>query len=152
MVIRHEPGLGHDALERAISEIEQKVVKVGYFPHSRYPDGKPVAGVAVVQEYGSVSRSIPPRPTFGPAVSDGRQMQRNAIAAAVRRAVAGTQTIDQGLEQLGMAVVADIKQNITTLTSPALAESTIARKGSSKPLIGEFGFLLQEVTHVVEYK
>lgn len=152
MVIRHERGTGHEALERTITALAEKQVKVGYFPHSTYPDGTPVAGVAVVQEHGSVARGIPPRPTFGPTIAEGRQMQRDAIAAAVRRAVDGTQTVDQGLDQLGMAIVGEIKQAIAALTSPPLKAATIERKGSSKPLIGEFGFLLQEVTHVVEYK
>lgn len=155
MVIKHIPG-DADRMQRVVDELSRKAVRVGYFPHSRYPDGKPVAGVAVVQEYGSVKLRIPPRPTFGPAVANGRQMQRDAIAAATRRAIKGTQTVEQGLDQLGMAVVGDIKQAITELTSPELAESTIearrrrnaAGNASTKPLV-DTGFMLQEVTHVV---
>ena len=150
MAIEHKPGQGADRLEAAIKELDSKQVKVGYFPTSRYPDGKPVAGVAVVQEFGSVSRRIPPRPFFRPAVEGSRQMQRDAIAAAVRRAVSGRQTVEQGLEQLGAAVVGEVQQTISELSTPPLAASTIRRKGHDKPLIGEHGYLLQEVTHVVE--
>lgn len=152
MVIKHERGEGAERLEAVIRELDSKIVRVGYFEHSRYPDGKPVAGVAVVQEFGSVTRRIPPRPTFRPAIAGSKHMQRNAIAAAVRRAVAGTQTVEQGLSQLGAALVGEIQQAITGLSTPPLAASTIARKGSNKPLIGEYGFLLQEVTFVVENK
>ena len=150
MAIEHTPSKGGERLEAAIAELDRKQVKVGYFPTARYPDGKPVAGVAVVQEFGSVSRRIPPRPFFRPAVEDSRQMQRDAIAATVRRAVKGTQTVDKGLDQLGASVVGEIQLAIENLVSPPLAASTIARKGSSKPLIGKHGYLFQEVKHVVE--
>lgn len=149
MTIEHKPGQGADRLEAAITELDRKQVKVGYFPTSRYPDGKPVAGVAVVQEFGSVSRRIPPRPTFGPAVEGSRQMQRDAIAAAVRRAVSGRQTVEQGLEQLGAAVVGEVQKAISELDSPPLAESTIRSKAHNKPLI-DSGMMLQSVTYVVE--
>lgn len=149
MAIDHKPGKGGEKLEAAIAELDSKQVKVGYFPTSRYPDGKPVAGVAVVQEFGSVARRIPPRPFFRPAVDGSRQMQRDAIAAAVRRAVSGRQTVEQGLDQLGAAVVGEIQTAISELTEPPLAESTIARKGNSKPLV-DTGMMLQSVTYVVE--
>lgn len=149
MAIEHKPGEGGEKLEAAIKELDSKQVKVGYFPTSRYPDGKPVAGVAVVQEFGSVSRRIPPRPFFRPAVDGSRQMQRDAIAAAVRRAVSGRQTVEQGMEQLGAAVVGEIQKAISELDSPPLADSTIRRKGNSKPLV-DTGMMLQSVTYVVE--
>lgn len=156
MVIRHTPGEARD-MESVIREMGRKVVKVGYFPHSRYPDGTPVAGVAVVQELGSISRNIPPRRTFGPAVEEGRGMQRAAIAATFRRAVKGTQTVEQGLDQLGMAVVGDVQNKISELTFPPLKRGTIearrrrgkSGKASEKPLV-DTGVMIQSVTHAVE--
>lgn len=155
MVVKHTPGANVD-MEAVINDLASKIVKVGYFPHSRYPDGKPVAGVAVVQEKGSIKMNIKPRPTFGPAVKDNRQKHRDGIAATTRRALKGTQTVDQGLNQLGMVVVGDIKKNITELMTPELKDPTLAarrRRGntSTKPLV-DTGFMLQEVTHVVEDK
>ena len=149
MAIDHKPGKGGEKLEAAIKELDRKQVKVGYCPTARYPDGKPVAGVAVVQEFGSVSRRIPPRPFFRPAVDGSRQMQRDAIAAAVRRAVSGRQTVEQGMEQLGASVVGEIQTAISELTEPPLADSTIRRKGNGKPLV-DTGMMLQSVTYVVE--
>lgn len=155
MVIEHRPGANVD-MQNVIRELATKVVKVGYFPHSRYPDGKPIAGVAAVQEFGSVKMSIPPRPTKGPAIEKGQQKIRDGIAAATRRAFKGTQTVEQGLDQLGMVVVGDIKKEIRDLTTPELKESTLAarrRRGntSEKPLV-DSGLMLQEVTHSVEAK
>lgn len=149
MAIEHKPANGGERLEAAIKELDRKQVKVGYFPTARYPDGKPVAGVAVVQEFGSVKLRIPPRPTFGPAIEGSRQMQRDAIAASVRRSVAGTQTVEQGMEQLGAAVVGEIQTAISELIEPKLKPVTIRRKGNSKPLV-DTGMLLQSVTYVVE--
>lgn len=149
MAIEHKPGKGGEKLEAVIKELDRKQLKVGYFPTSRYPDGKPVAGVAVVQELGSVSRRIPPRPTFKPAIAGSRQMQRDATAASVRRAVAGTQTVEQGLDQLGASVVGEIQKAISELTEPELKDPTIARKGHNKPLI-DSAQMLQAVTYVVE--
>lgn len=149
MAIEHTPSKGGERLEAAIAELDRKKVKVGYFPTSRYPDGTPVAGVAAVQNLGSVSRRIPPRPTIGPAIEGSRQMQRDAIAVSVRRAVSGRQTVEQGMEQLGAAVVGEIQKAISELSTPPLAAGTIRRKGNSKPLV-DTGMMLQSVTYVVE--
>lgn len=154
MTIKHEPG--NHRLEETIRELERKVVKVGYFPGAVYPDGTPVAGVAAVQELGSITRRIPPRPTFRPAVVAGKAMQKEAIAAAVRRAVKGTQSLEDGLEHLGSAVVGDIKEAIIKLTAPPLKQSTLDKRKrdgitATKPLVRS-GLMLQLVTHVVENK
>lgn len=151
MVVRRESTGNAERLEASIRELDRKVVKVGYFETARYPDGTPVAGVAVVQEFGSVSQGIPLRPTFGPAINGSKQMQRDAIAAAVRRSVSGSQTVSTGLEQLGGAMVGEIQEAIADLTSPPLSPITIARKGNDKPLV-DTGLMLQSVTYTVENK
>ena len=55
-------------ITRSISNAS--AVQVGFLADARYPDGKPVAMIAAIQEYGAPSVGIPPRPFF-----------RNMIAA-----------------------------------------------------------------------
>lgn len=157
MTIKHQKG--DVDLDSIIRQLSTKVVKVGFFEHSKYPDGTPIAGVAVVQGYGSVQRGIPARPFFRPALDDNRQKHIDGTAVAFRRAVKGTQTIDQGLEQLGSVVASDVQQAITNVFNPPLAASTIqARRrrnasgnASTKPLV-DTGQMLQAVTYSVEVK
>lgn len=60
---------GGDGLEKALAEISRKVssaakVDVGFLEGATYPDGKPVAMVAAIQEWGAPKAGIPPRPFF----------------------------------------------------------------------------------------
>lgn len=48
-------------IRREIAELNSMQTRVGWMESARYADGKPVAGIAVVQEYGTEDLTIPPR-------------------------------------------------------------------------------------------
>ena len=145
-----------ERLERLIKELETKVVKVGYFEHSTYTDGTPIAYVAAIHELGYVKGGIPARPTLHPAMEAGAPNYKNGVARAFRNAMAGADLVT-GLNAIGEVAAGDVKEAIIALTSPALKQSTVdarrrrhhAGKASDKPLV-DSGEMLQAVTHSVD--
>lgn len=148
--------MSRERLEQLIKELETKVVKVGYFEHSTYPDGTPIAYVAAIQEMGYVKGGIPARPTLHPAMEAGTSNYKNGVARAFRNAMAGDDLVT-GLNAIGEVAAGDVKQAISSLTSPSLKQSTVdarrrrhhAGKASDKPLV-DSGQMLQAVTYSVE--
>jgi hypothetical protein len=157
MTIKHEPG--NIDLERIIAELASKVVKVGFFPDAKYDDGTQVAYIATIQEYGYIGGGIPARPFFEPSLAKGAENYKAGFVAAFRRTAKGTQTIAQGLEQIGALAKGDIQDGIKAVMSPALKPSTIAARArrhsgglaSTKPLV-DTGKMIQSVTYAVESK
>ena len=148
--------MSRERLEQLIKELETKAVKVGYFEHSTYTDGTPIAYVAAIQELGYVKGGIPARPTLHPAMEAGTPNYKNGVARAFRNAMAGADLVT-GLNAIGEVAAGDVKQAISSLTTPALKQSTVdarrrrhhAGKASDKPLV-DSGQMLQAVTYSVE--
>lgn len=148
--------MSRERLEQLIKELETKVIKVGYFEHSTYPDGTPIAYVAAIQELGYVKGGIPARPTLHPAMDKNRGKYQQGIAAATRGVLAGNDLMT-GLSAVGEAAAGDVKEAIIALTTPALKQSTVdarrrrhyAGKASDKPLV-DSGQMLKAVTSSVE--
>ena len=120
-------------------------VDVGFMSNATYPDGTSVALVAAVQEWGSPSRGIPPRPFFRRMIADKAKEWPKAIADLL---VANKYDAAKTMAQTGAGVKGQLQQSIIDLREPALAPSTIARKKSSKPLI-DSGVMLRAVDYRV---
>ena len=148
--------VGRERLEKLLVELEQKVIKVGYFEHSKYTDGTPIAYIAAIQEQGYVKGGIPARPTLHPAMDANRGKYKQGVAKAVRGSLVGGD-LTTGLNAVGEVASGDVKEAIIALTSPALKQSTIdarksrhyAGKASDKPLV-DSGQMLRAVTYSVE--
>jgi hypothetical protein len=126
---------GGDKLERALQEMARQVSKpaalrVGFLGNATYPDGKGVALIAALQEFGT--RRMPPRPFFRNMIAAKSSGWAGAIAANLR---ANNYDAERSLEDVGRAIADQLQMSIRDLTSPPLAASTIARKGFDKPLI-----------------
>jgi len=142
---------GGAALEAKLAELARKlqrgaVVRVGFLENATYPDGKRVAMIAAIQEFGAPSRGIPPRPFF-----------RNMVAAKSRewpRAVEGllkSTSYDARLtlERTGAGIAGQLRQSIVDTNDPPLKQATIDRKGSSKPLV-DTGHMLNSIDYEVK--
>ncbi|KGE80137.1 hypothetical protein [Agrobacterium pusense] len=108
-----------------------KRVKVGF------PAGEADGGVierAVWQEFGT-RRGIPERPFMRNAMRANQSKYRNALKASAAKILRGEASLPIVMAKLGIAAQGDIQAEITSLMTPPLAPSTIAKKGSSKPLI-----------------
>lgn len=140
--------LSREALSR-LKVVTTRKLKVGFFPMARYPetendDGAYVAHVAYAHEYGN---DVPRRPFFSNAVTKGEALFSDVFKEVLRRGG----SIEQAFDQVGQVVSDAVKQSITELDTPPNSEETIARKGSSNPLI-DTGHMRDSVTWQVVKK
>lgn len=143
---------GGDKFEAYMEGMAQRLarggsyVKVGFLANATYPNGTPVAMVAAIHNWGAPRAGIPPRPFFtnmiaakspewGPATGD--LLLRNHYDAGAT------------LRMIGEGVAGQLRQSIVDTNAPALAESTIRRKGFDKPLVHS-GHMLNSVDYEVK--
>jgi hypothetical protein len=142
---------GGDKFALALSQIAKQLsrpesVRVGFLEGAHYPDGTPVGLVAAVNEYGAPSRGIPPRPFFRNMIADKSADWPEALGKTLQ-ATGLDQT--KALELMGQGVAAQLRQSIVETDSPPLAQSTIDRKGSSKPLV-DTGVMLNSIDYEIK--
>jgi hypothetical protein len=141
---------GGDKFERELAELARKLAKpaslrVGFLQGATYPDGKPVAMIAAIQEYGAPGAGIPPRPFFRNMIAEKSSEWPKGVGDLL---VATKGDVEQTLEVTGAAIAGQLRQSIIDLWEPPLAPSTIARKGFDKPLI-DTGHMLKSIDHEV---
>lgn len=141
--------------------------KVGWFESARYEGGKPVAGIAAVQEYGSASRGIPPRPYFRPTAEEQRPAWGKTAEQVSKAIIQGHMPPGALMEALCLKAESDVRRAIIAVTTPALKPATIAARkrklapgskisaptqktmGITKPLV-DSGLMLATLTSRIE--
>jgi phage gpG-like protein len=116
-----------------------------------------VAQLATVHEFGKVIRQpnmnrtivIPERSFLRATVDRYREAIARRQVLLTQGYVLGKFELQGAMELLGQYVVGLVKQRIANGIAPPNAPSTIARKGSSKPLI-DTGQLRNSITYKVE--
>lgn len=112
-------------LVTSLEALENTQAKVGWFENSVYGSGRPVAAVAAGNELGIPSRSIPPRPFFGPtSAKKGAEWARIAGVLA-SRVLEKKSTADEAMEALALRAETDVLETIKEITSPPLSPITI---------------------------
>lgn len=101
-----------------------------------------------VHEFGSRDGRIPERSWLRSAFDLHRVDYQRLIDRIVTSIYAGRTTVRRGLSILGQKAETDAKKQIVDLKTPPNAPSTIARKGSSNPLI-DTGRMLATVRHKI---
>ena len=113
-----------------------KDVKVGFFSSARYPDGRPVAQVALSHEFGVRDQdgriSTPERPFFRLALREAEEPLTAYLKKAIGADLVLTKPVASGA---GAMLKGAIQQSIVKLRDPPNTPATIKRKGSSNPLI-----------------
>lgn len=110
-------------------------------------DGKlTVAEVATINEFGM---GVPERSFIRAWADENQASNESALRAIGQAVVKGTFTADQGLDRAGLLFVGQIQARISSGIAPPNAPSTIARKGSSTPLINT-GQLRSSILHKVQ--
>lgn len=137
-------------LERRAKNLSTaKEVRVGFLENATYPDGKSVALVAAVNEFGAPSRGIPPRPFFRGMIAQHHAEWGPGLAALLK---ANDYDAAKALDIAGAGIAGQLSQAIVDYNAgPKLADSTIARKGFSKQLI-DSSHMLNSVDHEVVKK
>jgi hypothetical protein len=115
-------------------------VKVG-FPRSKSKQANVLK--AVVNEFGT--RHIPERPFMRNTMRNNIRKYRGVMRDTAAKLLRGEMSLGDFMNKLGALVQGDMQHEITALTSPPNAPSTIKQKGSSKPLI-DTGEMRQAVT------
>ncbi|WP_229183990.1 hypothetical protein [Bradyrhizobium oropedii] len=142
---------GGERLAIALAEIATNLSKpatlrVGFLEGATGPDGDPIAMRAAINEFGAPAAGIPPRPFFRNMIAAKSGEWPDAIAGLLK-----DHNYDAALtlNLAGEAIASQLQQSIKDTNSPALAPSTIERKGFAKPLI-ETGDMLRAVDHEVK--
>lgn len=141
---------GGENVSRVLTQMADRLsrpvtVRVGFLENATYPDGKPVATVAAINEFGAPRAGIPPRPFFRNMIADKSHEWPAAVGDLLRE---NNYDVERALDLAGFAIAGQLRQSIQQTNSPPLAQSTIDRKGHSKPLI-DSGNLYNSVDHEV---
>ena len=111
---------------------DPRTLRVGFLENAKYPDGKPVAMIAAIHNYGAPRAGIPPRPFFSNMIAAKQDEWAPAIAALLK---AQNYDVFRTLYITGAAISGQLRKSIRDTNAPPLAKSTIRRKGFDKPLI-----------------
>jgi len=130
-------------LEEIMKRLESKTLVVGFMSNATYPDGTSVAVVAANNEYGNQKQVA--RPFFRQMVAKESPTWAGKIGNAL---IASNYDADKALEMVGEDVKGALQESIRDFTTPALAQSTIDKKGFSKPLI-DTGHMLNSITYEI---
>lgn len=142
---------GGSSLQKALIEMADHVSKpakmrVGFLEKATYPDGKPVAMIAAIQEFGAPSVGIPPRPFFRNMIAKKSKQWPLAIKQTLIRA---DYDAEKALDIVGAAIAGQLRQSVIETNDPPLKPATIRRKGFSKPLI-DTSVMINSIDHEVK--
>lgn len=103
-------------------------LEAGFLEGVTYPDGMSVPMVASLNEFGTYN--IPPRPFFRNAINKNSDKWGKIFLQGMQK-----QGARNAFGLLGERIRKDIVQSINDTNEPPNSPVTIARKGSSKPLV-----------------
>lgn len=159
--------MGMDSLEQKLKDLvftveseTRAIGKAGIIGNPKYQSGPSVADVAVVQEFGSPSRGIPPRSFMRTTMVEKNAEFRSIAEKGAKAIVEGRATGAQVMGMLSVTAAGGIKDKITSIMSPPLSPKTIAARlrrrtdkknvgNLTKPLI-DTGLLLSSIQSAVE--
>lgn len=144
---------GLEALKARIGKAAAARVSVGVHEAEgaeETEDGEAtVIEVATFNEFGGPSDNPPRRSFIADWADENADEHKELLRRSSRAVFNGTLPSNAvALERLGLRFVGDVQQRIRAGIAPENAESTIAKKGSSTPLIAK-GQLWTAVTHQV---
>ena len=132
-------------LARAMDDLNRYEVQIGVFQADSdpYPDGTDVISIAFAHEFGTYR--VPER-SFMRAGFDSNKSRIDQICESLLdRVIQGELAVAAMYEAIGAEVVGLIQDYLTNLRDPPNSPETIARKGSSNPLI-DTGQLRSSIT------
>jgi len=128
-------------------------VKVGVLASKGGGEEIAAGGITLVQllathEYGDPEIGIPERAPLRRTFAGNRAELARFVAPLARAVMLGKMTIDRALGLLGAWGVSEVKRTIRAGLEPPNAPSTIARKGSSTPLVAT-GQLVNSISYEI---
>ena len=149
-------------LKKALSNLDGKVGKVGWFEEDKYDDETPVASVAIIHEKGFPEKNIPARPFMRPTIVHHEKEWQEIAAQSAKGIISGKYDIGHVLKVIGEQAAGDIRKTISQIFSPVPQPATIQARLSkyknkkhvgnlTKPLIDSTK-MYESVTNTVEDK
>jgi len=122
-------GLNFDKINAHLNRIplafEGKVAQVGFPKGLEYEDGTPVAYVAAIQNFGSPAAGIPKRPFIEPTIAEHKQAWVKLMGQGAKKVGDGSLTAFDVLDGVGRMAVADLQEEIASITEPELSPITV---------------------------
>lgn len=141
---------GFKALVRRVKGARNRAITVGV--HSG-EGGAPAAGGGTVADVASINEfglgNVPERSFVRAWADENKSENADLLRKIGESIVRGSGTVEDGLERAGLVMAASMQKRIAGGIGPENAPSTIAKKGSSTPLVDE-GILKASITHKVE--
>ena len=143
---------------RTIARNTTSKIEVGYFGSEMHKPKVTGGSAGVAQSSISISDlakihelglGVPKRAFIEPALKKNSAKYLKYIGGQLTPIIRRKKTLNQAWQTLGLIAVADIQEYMVTAQFTPLAPSTIARKGSSKPLI-DTGQMRQSITYRVK--
>jgi hypothetical protein len=143
-------GQGVDLILSEAKKNPKPFIKVGIISgtgeHPNASHGQTLAEIGWWNEFGT--RTIDERPFLRTGLRENLSKYRGILGNGLKQVILSKMGADQLLGVLGVAAVADVQAKIVAVNSPANAQSTIDRKGSSSPLI-DTGALRQHISWAI---
>ena len=98
---------------------------MGWFEDQKYPDGQPVAYIAGIQEFGWAPRGIPPRLGMRALAQEKGGEWAKAAGDAAKICIESGRSGETIFQIVAQFMAGDMKQRISQIISPPLAQSTI---------------------------
>jgi hypothetical protein len=133
----------NNELLKSLATLADGSVAVGFFPEDKYPDGKSVAEVASIHEYGAVINRtgskagayqirIPCRSFMRTTIHEKEQSWVDYCAKILREGM----DVEQAMNLMGALIGGDVQLKIRAIAGAGgNAPSTIKKKGFDTPLI-----------------
>jgi hypothetical protein len=147
---------GWGALFRRVKEAREGRIKVGVLASDKGGEsadgGLTLAELATVLHFGTEDGHIPARPFLQITFDEQREELAKFAARLIAAELLGKISGEKAAEMIGAKMAAEVRKTITVGSKLAPnAPSTIAKKGSSRPLI-DTGRLLNAITWAVDKK
>lgn len=111
-----------------------------------YEDGLTIATIAAVNEFGTADGHIPARPFLRSAIEENQDKYLRLVEREIPGVVTGAQPMSRLLHRLGLLAMGHVQRKIVEGPFTPNAAYTIAKKGSSSPLI-DTGALRQSINY-----
>lgn len=142
--------LGYKAFRRLVQNMDREIlVGIRADEGAVKPEGSDatIAEYATYNEFGT-SNGVPERSFLRSTVDEKREKYISLLGKAVSRAAGEDVSIDDSLALIGEVAVGDVQTKIREGEFVPNSPETIARKGSSKPLI-EHGVMRAAISYEI---
>lgn len=149
-VVKSTAQQGLSELAKAINSISQKNIYIGVIGNNSEHDGElNNAQLMAIHEFGTDDGHVPERAPIRKTMAKNGDSYGTMFEKAIKGVLEGKSDADIILNRIGAQVAGDVVGEIQAGVEPGLAESTIKRKGSDRPLI-DTGALVQSISYEVK--